>query len=68
MTGVQTCALPIYEVASKTKGTGRRTEFYLSRVREGGKIVLRNLMEELKTDKPLATRTNENTILLRVVS
>jgi len=56
------------EVASKTKGTGRRAEFYLSGVREGGKIVLRNLMEELKTDKPLATRTNENTILLRVVS
>lgn len=56
------------EVASKTKGTGRRTEFYLSRVKEGGKVVLRNLMVELKTDKPLAYRINENTILLRVIT
>lgn len=55
------------EMASATKGTGRRTEYYLSRVKEGGKVVLRKLVEELKTDKTLATRSNENTILLRVI-
>ena len=56
------------ETTSCTKGTGRRTENYVKRVLEGGKIVLRKIMDELKTDKSLAYRMNENTILLRVIS
>ena len=76
MTGVQTCALPIFkgtsitnydDTNSFTKGTGRKTEDVVKRVLDGGKIVLRKIMEELKTDKALAYRINENTILLRVV-
>lgn len=53
---------------SFTKGTGRRTEEYIKRILDGGKIVLRKIMDDIKTDKPLAYRINENTILLRVVS
>lgn len=53
---------------SFTKGTGRRTEEIIRRVLDGGKIVLRKVMDELKTDKALAYRSNENTILLRVVN
>lgn len=53
---------------SFSKGTGRRTEEYVKRVLDGGKIILRKIMDEIKTDKPLAYRINENTILLRIVS
>jgi hypothetical protein len=55
------------EKTSSTSSTGRRPEEYVKRTLEGGKIVLRKLMDELKTKKPLAYRINENTILLRVV-
>lgn len=51
---------------SFTKGTGRKTEEIVRNVLTGGKIVLRKLMDQLNTDKALATRINENTILLRV--
>lgn len=53
---------------SFTKGTGRKPEEYIRSVLNGGKIVLRKVMEELKTDKPLAYRINENTILLRIIT
>lgn len=53
--------------SSFTKGTGRQTEKVLDKLQNGGKIVLRKLMEELKTDKPLQERINENTILIKVV-
>jgi hypothetical protein len=56
------------DATSFTKGTGRKPEEYVKRVLDGGKLVLRKIMEELKTDKPLAYRINENTILLRVVN
>lgn len=52
---------------SRSVGRKEPTEF-LKRVLEGGKIVLRKVLDELKTEKPLAYRINENTILLRVVS
>ena len=52
---------------SFTRGTGRKTEDTVRRVLDGGKIVLRKIMDELKTEKALAYRINENTILLRVV-
>lgn len=53
---------------SFTKSTGRKPEEYVRRVLDGGKIILRKIMDELKTDKPLAYRINENTVLLRVVT
>ena len=53
---------------SYTRGTGRKTEDTVRRVLDGGKILLRKIMDELKTEKALAYRINENTILLRVVS
>lgn len=55
------------ESNSFTKRTGRKPEEYVKRVLDGGKIVLRKLMEELKSDAPLAFRINENTILMKVV-
>jgi len=56
------------ETTSVTKRTGRKPEVYVDKVLNGGKIVLRKLMEELKNDAPLAYRINENTILLKVVT
>lgn len=53
---------------SFTKGTGRRTDEHLKRIIDGGKLVLRKIMDELKTDKALAYRINENTILLRAMT
>lgn len=52
---------------SRSVGRKEPTEF-LKRILEGGKIVLRKVLDELKTEKPLAYRINENTILLRVVT
>ena len=51
---------------SVTKRTGRKPEYFIDRVMNGGKIVLRKLMDEIKTDCNLAHRINENTILLKV--
>jgi len=55
------------EKTSFTKSTGRQTEKVLDKLRNGGKIVLKKLMDELKTDKALQDRINENTILVKVV-
>lgn len=56
------------EANSGTKRTGRKAEHFIDRVLNGGKIVLRKLMEEegIGTEAPLANRINENTILLRI--
>jgi hypothetical protein len=54
------------EKTSMTKGTGRKPEVVLEKLRNGGKIVLKKLMDELKTDKALQYRINENTILMKV--
>jgi hypothetical protein len=51
---------------SVTKRTGRKPEVYVDKVLNGGKVVLRKLMDELKNEAPLAYRINENTILLKV--
>jgi len=56
------------EKSSLTKGTGRKPEIVLDKIQKGGKIVLKKLMDELKTDKALQYRINENTILMKVVS
>lgn len=54
--------------ASVTKRIGRKPEEYIKRVLSGGKIVLRKLMEEIKSDNiALADRINTNVILLKVV-
>lgn len=53
---------------SVTKRTGRKPEYYVDRVLNGGKVILRKLMDELKNDAPLSYRINENTIILKVVS
>ncbi len=57
------------ENSSISRSVGRKepTEF-LKRVLEGGKLVLRKVLDDLKTEKPLAYRINENTILLRTIS
>ena len=56
------------EKTSVTKRTGRKPEEYIEKVLNGGKLVLRKVMDELKSTAPLAERINENTILLKVVS
>ena len=52
---------------SVTKRTGRKPEYYVDKVLNGGKVALRKLTDEMKNDAPLAYRINENTILLKVV-
>jgi hypothetical protein len=55
------------EKTSVSKGTGRKPEIVLDKLQNSGKIVLRKLMEELKTDKPFQLRINENTVLMKVI-
>ena len=55
------------ESSSCSKGTGRKPEVVLDKIQKSGKIILRKLMDELKTDKPLQVRMNENTVLIKVV-
>lgn len=54
------------ETTSLSKSVGRKPEVVLDKLQKGSKIVLRKLMDELKTDKPLQTRINENTVLMKV--
>jgi len=56
------------ENTSVSRSTGRKPEEYIKRTLDGGKIVLKKIMDELKTEKPLAYRINENTILLRAIT
>ena len=51
---------------SQTKRTGRKAEHFISRALNGGKVVLRKLMDEMDKETNLAYRLNENTIILRV--
>lgn len=53
------------EKNSFTRRTGRKSQEHLSKVVEGGKLVLRKVLDDLK-EAPLASRINENTILIRV--
>ena len=54
------------EKTSFSRSTGRKTDFVLDKIQNGGKIVLKKLIDELKTDKDLQTRINESTILMKV--
>jgi hypothetical protein len=56
------------EKTSMSRGCGRQAQKVVDNILNGGKIVVRKQMEELKTQKPLQERINENTILLKVVS
>ena len=56
------------EKTSMSRGCGRQAEKVVYNILQGGKITLRKQMDELKTQKPLQDRINENTILLKVVS
>jgi len=56
------------EKNSFSKGCGRQAEKVVDKVQNGGKIVLKKLIDELKTGKPLQFRINENTILMKVVT
>jgi uncharacterized protein YehS (DUF1456 family) len=56
------------EKTSLSKGCGRQAEKVVDKIQNGGKIVLKKLMDELKTDKQLQFRINENTILMKVVT
>ena len=57
------------ESSSITRSLGRKDpNEFVKRILEGGKLVLRKVLDDLKTEKPLAYRINENTILLRVVT
>ena len=54
--------------ASLTKRVGRKPEEYVKKVLNGGKIVLRKLMEEIKSEPTnFSDRINTNMILLRVI-
>jgi len=54
---------------STTRSIGRKDpNEMVKRILEGGKLVLKKVFDEVKTEKPLAYRINENTILLRVVT
>lgn len=55
------------ESNSHTKRTGRKPEYFVDRALNGGKIVLRKLMDEMDKETALAHRINDNTILLRVM-
>jgi hypothetical protein len=55
------------EASSMSKGTGRKPEIVLDKIPKSGKIILKKMMDELKTDKPLQARINENTVLIKVV-
>jgi len=54
------------EKTSCSKRTGRKPEYFVERVLNGGKIVLRKLMEETSGDATFAHRINDSTILLKV--
>lgn len=54
------------EATSLSKGAGRKPEIVLEKLQKSGKIVLKKLMDELKTEKPLQVRINENTVLMKV--
>ena len=56
------------ESTTMTKRCGRKPEYFVDKVLNGGKLVLRKIMDEAKGDAPLAARINEHTILLKVVS
>jgi hypothetical protein len=56
------------EKTSFSKGAGRKPEIYLDKITSSGKLILKKLMDDMKTDKVLQHRINENTVLMKVVT
>jgi|APGre2960657373_1045057.scaffolds.fasta_scaffold02017_6 hypothetical protein len=54
------------EENSCSRSTGRKTEEVLKKISDGGKITLRKLMDELKSERGLQHRINENTVIMKV--
>ena len=52
---------------SFSKSAGRSADKIVQKIQSSGKLVLRKLMDEMKTDKALQERINENTVIMRVV-
>ena len=55
------------EKTSFTRGCGRQAEKIVYNILNGGKIVLRKMIDELKSSKSLQYRINENTVLVKVM-
>lgn len=56
------------EENSKAKKIGRKTEELVNKVLSGGKVALRKMFDDIKTDEiKISDRINTNVILLRVV-
>ena len=54
--------------SSVTKRVGRKPEEYIKKVLSGGKIILRKLMDDIKSEPTaFSDRINNNTVLLRAI-
>ena len=62
-----TTIINVDENNSFTKRMGRKPEYFINKIQNSGKIVLKKVMDESKYDAPLSIRINENTILLRIM-
>jgi len=64
--GVKGTTIQKFNNLSSMKKIGNKTEYFLDRIQEGGKIVLSKVLDEINTKSSKPTgRINEHTILLR---
>lgn len=63
----RTSIVNINEQTSMAKRVGRKTQERLKEVLEGGKVVLRHVMDNIKGQKKEVSRITSDTILLRVM-
>ena len=64
--GVKGTTIQNFGKYSASKKIGNKTEYFLDRIQEGGKIVLSKVLDEVNTKSSKPTgRINEHTILLR---
>ena len=64
--GVKGTTIKKFNNLSAMKKIGNKTEYFLDRIQEGGKIVLSKVLDEINTKSSKPTgRINEHTILLR---
>jgi len=64
--GVKGTTIKKFNNLSSMKKIGNKTEYFLDRIQEGGKIVLSKVLDEINTKSSKPTgRINEHTILLR---
>jgi len=55
------------EKTSQSKKGGRKPELVLDKIQNGGKIMLRKVLDDLKPDGKIQDRLNEHVIILKVV-